>query len=130
MILGIGTDIVEIARIRAVLNRYTTRFINRIFTSYEQEYCLKHKEPALHFAGRFAAKEAIAKALGTGFTQGLSWLDIEIRNDISGKPMAFFSSSMANMSNATLLVSISHCHQYATAFAIWTSEKVSSSDLK
>lgn len=122
MILGIGTDIVEVNRIKKVAERYMDRFLNRIFTSYEQEYCFKYKEPAIHFAGRFAAKEAIAKALGTGFRSGLSWLDIEIRNDASGKPIVNFSKSLIASSNdnSVCLVSISHCHEYATAFAIRT----------
>lgn len=121
MILGIGNDIVEVARIKAVLKRYPQRFLQRILTPYEQEYCLKYKDPALHLAGRFAAKEAVVKALGTGFSQGLSWLDIEIRNDAKGKPAAFFSSFAKELfGDLNLHISISHCHQYATAFAIWT----------
>ncbi len=121
MILGIGNDIVETARIQAVLTRYSQRFLNRVFTSYEQDYCLKRKEPALHLAGRFAAKEAIVKALGTGFSQGLTWLDIEIRNHPTGKPIAIFSPFAQELFGdlTTLHVSLSHCQQYATAFAIW-----------
>lgn len=120
MVLGIGNDIVEIARIQALLTRYPQRFLNRVFTSYEQDYCLKRKEPALHFAGRFAAKEAVVKALGTGFTQGLSWLDIEIRPDEKGKPCVFLSPwALELFEKPKLCVSISHCHAYATAFAIW-----------
>lgn len=127
MILGIGTDIVEIARINSVWTRYTQRFLNRIFTSYEQEYCLKRKDPALHFAGRFAAKEAIAKALGTGFSQGLGWLDIEIHNDARGKPTVIFSPAAACLfKHPQFLISISHCHQYATAFAVWMQSQMQS----
>lgn len=121
MILGIGNDIVEIARVRAICSRYPERFLHRIFTPYEQEYCLKRKEPALHFAGRFAAKEAIVKALGTGFSQGLTWQDIEIKNDIKGKPLVFFSPFAKGLfGDLTCHVTISHCHHYATAFAVWT----------
>lgn len=123
MILGIGTDIVEIRRIHEVLKRYTERFLNRIFTPYEQEYCLKRKEPARHLAARFAIKESVAKALGTGFCSKLSWTDIEIRNDEAGKPCVFFppaTSRLFNLSQSTFLVSISHCCEYATAFVVWT----------
>jgi holo-[acyl-carrier protein] synthase len=119
MILGIGNDIVEITRIKRLLERYPHRFLNRVFSPNEQEYCLKRKEPALHLAGRFAAKEAIVKALGIGFSQGLSWLDMEIRHDANGKPTVFFSS-FANrlLNNPLILISISHCREYATAVAI------------
>lgn len=121
MILGIGNDIVEVARIKAILSHHHQRFLDRVFTSHEQDYCLKRKDPALHLAGRFAAKEAIVKALGTGFSQGLSWLDIEIRNDSKGKPIASFSLFAKELfGDLTLHISMSHCHQYATAVAIWT----------
>lgn len=120
MILGIGNDIVEIARIKAVMMRYPERFLNRIFTPYEQEYCLKRKEPALHFAGRFAAKEAIVKALGIGFSQGINWLDVEIQSDAKGKPIAAFSPLVNEMfDHPAVLISMSHCRDYATAVAIW-----------
>jgi holo-[acyl-carrier protein] synthase len=119
MIEGIGNDIIEVARIEAILQRYEKRFLNRLFTMQEQAYCLNKKHPALHFAGRFAAKEAIAKALGTGFRKGLTWLDIEILNDEYGKPIVILSHSVsANFCHPSIFISISHCHQYATAFAI------------
>jgi holo-[acyl-carrier protein] synthase len=115
MILGVGNDIVEVARIKAILSRHPQRFLDRVFTPHEQDYCLKRKDPALHLAARFAAKEAIVKALGTGFSQGLSWLDIEIR-----KPVASFSPFAKELFGDLLLhISMSHCHQYATAVAIW-----------
>jgi len=120
MIKGIGNDIVEIARIRTSIQRYSERFLNRLFTQLEQEYCSNRKDPALHFAGRFAAKEAIVKALGTGFSHGISWTDIEIINEASGKPIVSFSNSINELFQFPhVLISISHCHQYATAFAIW-----------
>jgi holo-[acyl-carrier protein] synthase len=120
MILGVGNDIVEVARIKAILSRHPQRFLDRVFTPHEQDYCLKRKDPALHLAARFAAKEAIVKALGTGFSQGLSWLDIEIRNDAKGKPVASFSPFAKELFGDLLLhISMSHCHQYATAVAIW-----------
>lgn len=120
-ILGIGNDIIEVDRIKYNIERYQKRFLNRVFTPYEQEYCLKRKEPSLHFAGRFAAKEAVVKALGTGFSQGLTWIDIEIRNNEKGKPYVFLTPALTALFNSlNLLISISHCHDYATAFAIWT----------
>lgn len=121
MILGIGNDIVEVARIKNILARHPQRFLNRVFTSLEQAYCLKKKDPTQHLAARFAAKEAIVKALGTGFSQGLSWLDIEILNDHMGKPIASFSPFANELfGNISLHLSMSHCHEYATAVAIWS----------
>ena len=121
MILGIGNDIIEIDRVKRNIEHYQQRFLDRIFTSREQAYCLKRKEPAIHFAGRFAAKEAIVKALGTGFSQGISWLDIEIYNDEKGKPSINVSPKIAELFDSPeLSLSITHCRDYATAFAIWT----------
>jgi holo-[acyl-carrier protein] synthase len=121
MILGIGNDIIEVVRIKDNIERYKDRFLNRIFTSNEQNYCLSRKEPSLHFAGRFAAKEAIVKALGTGFSSGISWLDVEICHDERGKPLVACSSKLNDLFNSPhISVSISHCREYATAFAIWT----------
>ena len=74
-------------------------------------------------AGRFALKESVAKALGTGFCKNLSWSDIEIRNDAQGKPTVLFSPTAThafNLSQSAFFVSMSHCRKYATAFAIWT----------
>lgn len=120
MLAGLGNDIVEIERIRSLIARYPERFLKRIFTSKERDYCLKRKEPALHFAGRFAAKEAIVKALGTGFSHGLTWQDFEILPNALGKPNVHLSSSAQELLDHPVLhVSISHCKEYATAVAIW-----------
>lgn len=120
MILGIGNDIIEIERIKNNIDQYGERFLDRIFTKQEQTYCFNRKEFALHFAGRFAAKEAVAKALGTGFADGLTWVDIEILNDSKGKPYVAPSAKLMLLFNhPSLLISISHCRSYATAMAIW-----------
>lgn len=120
LILGIGNDIVEIERIRSSIKKYDTRFLSKLFTSKEQAYCLKYKDPSPHFAGRFCAKEAIAKALGTGFGKETHWLDIEILNNAHGKPEVHFLKTLKKRLDKThVLLSISHCKQYATAFAIW-----------
>lgn len=121
MVLGIGNDIIEIARIQSSIDNYSHRFLDRIFTRLEQTYCFNRKEPARHFAGKFAAKEAVVKALGTGFSQGILWTDIEILNTESGKPYIIFSSHLQTLfPNPKMLITISHCKDYATAFAIWT----------
>lgn len=117
---GLGNDIIEIERIRQSIDRHGQHFLNRLFTHREQDYCYKFKDPVPHFAGRFAAKEAIAKALGTGFGADLSWYDIEILGDEHGKPIVHLSEeAKTRLNNPRLLVSISHSTSHATAVAIW-----------
>src|ERR1044071_9627516 len=77
-IIGLGLDATDIPRIAATIERYGDRFIRRIFTEGEIAYCTRRREPAIHFAGRFAAKEATMKALGTGHSRGVLWRDIEV----------------------------------------------------
>ena len=116
---GIGTDIIEVKRIEQSIERYGQRFLDRIFTLSEQEYCLKHRDSGRHFAGRFAAKEAVAKALGTGLTEGLGWLDIVIGNEENGKPSLTLSPAVAEAYGSPRLhVSISHSRDYALAFVV------------
>ncbi len=86
MIIGIGTDLIEIQRIEKTLKKFPTRFSTRIFTSCEQKYAWTSKYPAATFAKRFAAKEAFSKALGTGFQNGVSWREIEVINNSQGQP--------------------------------------------
>jgi holo-[acyl-carrier protein] synthase len=119
MVQGIGNDIIEISRVRASIARHGSHFLNKIFSKQEQEYCQKHRDPTPHFAGRFAAKEAIVKALGTGFRHGITWLDIDIQNDDYGKPIVVLSQELKGLlGEPKLLISISHCREYATAFAV------------
>ncbi len=114
----LGSDIIEVSRIQANLDRYGQRFLDRLFTPVEQEYCLKYREPARHFAGRFAAKEAVVKALGTGISQEISWLDIEIVNNSRGKPLVKLSDKAnATFSHPNIELTISHCRDYAMAVA-------------
>ena len=77
-IIGLGLDATDIGRIAGTIERYGERFLNRIFTENEIAYCMRRRVPAIHFAGRFAAKEAAMKALGTGFSQGVVWRDVEV----------------------------------------------------
>ena len=86
MILGIGMDLCKISRINTTLNRYGDRFKNRCFTNNEIKKCNKVKNSSACYAKRFASKEAVSKALGTGINQGVYWKDIEIINMKSGKP--------------------------------------------
>jgi holo-[acyl-carrier protein] synthase len=86
MLTGIGIDVVQNERIRASLERFGDRFINRIYTEEEIRYCKKCANPEIHFAARFAAKEAGFKALGTGWAAGVKWKDVEVERLASGKP--------------------------------------------
>lgn len=119
MIFGLGTDIIEVKRIEGAIERFGQRFLDRLFTPQEQAYCLRYKDSGRHFAGRFAAKEAIAKALGSGFREHLGWSDLEISNDEQGKPYVILSERLKiSTQGLELLISISHCHDYATAVAL------------
>lgn len=91
MILGVGTDLIDIRRIEQTLKRFSNRFLNRVFTEKEQKKALARAYPAAAFAQRYAAKEACAKALGTGFSQGVFWRDIGVDNWPSGQPFLSLS---------------------------------------
>jgi holo-[acyl-carrier protein] synthase len=120
MVQGIGSDIIEISRIRASIERHHEHFINKIFTKHEIGYCTQHRDPIPRYAGRFAAKEAIAKALGKGFREGIGWHDIEIMNNADGMPYVNLSSELqATFDNPKIIITISHCREYATATALW-----------
>lgn len=114
---AIGSDIIEIERLQNAIERHKERFLDRIFTKREQSYCLKHKNSMVHFAGRYAAKEAIAKSFGTGFGL-ISFKDLEILNDDFGKPYLVISKKLKELfSNPKVCISISHCKSYAMAIA-------------
>ena len=117
---GLGNDILEIKRIQDAIAEHKNRFLDRIFSKQEQMYCDAFKDnAAAHYAGRFAAKEAVAKALGVGIGEKLSWHDIEIVSSESGKPEARLSpKAQQRFGNPSLLVSISHCREYVIATAI------------
>ena len=120
---GLGNDIIEIARIREAIQKHQQHFIDRLFTLKEKQDCLTYADPAIRFAGRFAAKEATAKALGVGFGKDLLWHDIEIHNLKSGKPIVKFTQKInIRFNHPNVLISISHSKTHATAIAIWQSE--------
>lgn len=119
MIRGIGTDLIEIERIEEAIQRHGSHFLDRLFTMKEQEYAFQHKNPAPTFAGRFAAKEAISKALGVGIGNELAWCDIEILNNERGQPLVTLSqSAQRDFSKPKIQISISHSKSHAVAFAI------------
>jgi holo-[acyl-carrier protein] synthase len=97
MILGSGIDLVEIGRIEQSLERYGQRFLNRVYTSAEQAYCLRKRKAAESLAARFAAKEAGAKALGTGISRGVNWLEIEVTREPGGRPTLRFHGRAAEI---------------------------------
>jgi holo-[acyl-carrier protein] synthase len=120
MIQGLGTDLVEVERIRESIEKHGAHFLDRLFTPKEQEYCFRYKDPVPHFGGRFAAKESISKALGTGFGEKLKWHDIEILNNLEGRPEVFFSDEAnKRFSSPQILLSITHIKEIASAVAIW-----------
>ena len=111
---GVGIDIIEVKRISEMLEKYGDRFLGRILTESEIDYCRKFSKPDLHFAGRFAAKEAYSKAIGTGIGKDFSWKDIEIKNDERGKPFIVHLKE-SEFSSLKFEISISHTDQYACA---------------
>lgn len=119
MIVGIGTDIVEIDRIDNAVNR-TNKFIDKVFTYREKEYFKRKNFRAEVMAGNFAAKEAVSKALGTGF-RGFGLLDIEVLRDDKGKPIVILSDriyEMLPLNNFNIHISISHSRENAIAYAV------------
>lgn len=121
-VVGIGTDIVECLRIAQMIERHGELFITRVFTPHEIEYCSSRKAATQHYSGRWAAKEAILKALGTGWARGISWRDIEVRNELGGKPTVALGGGAREVCErkgiGQVLVSISHSRTHATAFAL------------
>ncbi len=122
MIVGSGIDLAEIGRIQTSMDRYGQRFLGRVYTSAEQAYCLRKRKAAESFAARFAAKEAGAKALGTGISFGVSWLEIEVVRESSGRPTLRFHGRAAQI--AALLgvtraaLSITHTAELAMASVV------------
>ncbi|MFC2131658.1 holo-ACP synthase [Bacteroidota bacterium] len=120
MIVGIGTDIIEIARIEKAIENYGERFLNRIFTVTERNYCEQFKDTKyLHYAARFAAKESFSKAIGTGITDGFKFSEIGVRNEPSGKPtIELFGGLKKQWGDCVVLVTLSHTENNALAFLI------------
>lgn len=120
MIIGIGIDIIEIERIQQSVEKFGDRFLDKIFTDTEKEYSLTKKNKFQHLAARFAAKEAIAKALSTGWAQGFRWKDIEIYNEKSGMPGVRLFGELKKFveGDKSLKITMSHSENYVTCFAI------------
>jgi holo-[acyl-carrier protein] synthase len=122
VMLGLGTDIVEIVRIGEMIERHGELFLERVYTEKEVAYCQKRASSYQHFAGRWAAKEAVLKALGTGWAKGIAWRDIEVVTTHSGQPRVLVHGAVLELSQQAgitgYLLSISHCRSHATATAV------------
>ena len=122
MIIGTGIDIVEIERFRKILAGTGERFLARVFTQEEQRFCLARRDPAPHLAARFAAKEAVFKALGTGWSKGVMWLDVEVRRQEHDAPVVLLhgvaSEIAASKGVGKIHLSLTHTNNWAAATAI------------
>ena len=122
MILGLGIDIIEVARIEASHERFGERFLNRILHPNEIRYCLSHKAPGPFLAARFAAKEAISKAFGTGIGAQLGWHDMEVGRRESGEPFVILHGAgqelLQTRGARAVLISLSHTQAHAAAVAV------------
>jgi holo-[acyl-carrier protein] synthase len=121
-IFGIGIDVVEVERIAHMISRYEETVLRKLFTASEREYCVAQKRPELHFAARFAAKEAVSKALGTGIGGQAAWVDLEITRDPMGAPKIFLRGAAAEFAErhgiTEIQISLTHARDYAAANAI------------
>ena len=126
MIVGSGIDLVEISRIEQSVERFGKRFLNRVYTPAEQAYCLRKRNSAESLAARFAAKEAGAKALGTGISHGVSWLEIEVVREPSGRPTIRFHGRAAEIAQRMGVghVALSITHTSALSMASVVVEKL------
>jgi holo-[acyl-carrier protein] synthase len=122
MVLGLGTDLIETKRIQESMDRFGERFLERVFTVGEISYCRRKKNAAESFAARFAAKEAGAKALGTGISHGVNWKELEVRREVSGKPTLHLSGRAAELAEAIgvrrLQLSLTHSRELAMAVVV------------
>ncbi|HLG32009.1 MAG TPA: holo-ACP synthase [Ignavibacteriaceae bacterium] len=120
MVLGIGIDIIEIDRIRESVEKYGEKFLQKIYTTNELDYCLKKQNKFQHLAARFAAKEAVFKAMESSWKKGMSWKDIEISNKPSGMPIVKLNGKLKTFlaSDKSLKISMSHSDNYVTCIAL------------
>lgn len=125
-VIAHGLDITDCGRIRTLLDRHAERFLDRVLTPRERAYIDSKRDRVTHIAGRFAAKEAILKVLGTGWRGAISWQDMEIINTTAGQPQVTLDGECARVAEqlgiARVLISISHTQEYAAASAIGVSE--------
>jgi holo-[acyl-carrier protein] synthase len=122
MVLGLGTDLIETRRVQESIDRFGERFVERIFTAGEIAYCMRKKNSAESFAARFAAKEAGAKALGTGISRGVSWKEFEVRRETSGRPSLHLSGRAEELAKEMgvrrVQLSLTHSRELAIAVVV------------
>jgi holo-[acyl-carrier protein] synthase len=120
MIIGIGIDIIEISRIKKSIEKFGDHFLEKIFTPGEIEYCLAKANKYQHFAARFSAKEAVAKAMSTGWNNEFSWQNIEVFNEPTGMPYVKLTGKLESFlaDGKELKISMSHSQDYTTCVAI------------
>jgi holo-[acyl-carrier protein] synthase len=128
MIVGTGIDIAEVDRIKASIERFGRRFLERVFTADEIHYCESKANKAERYAGRFAAKEAAMKAIGTGWSRGVTWHDVEVRRFPGGRPTMAFHGKAAEffqkLGAVRAHLSITHTERQAMAQVILESDEV------
>ena len=125
--VGTGIDIIECARIEEMIREHGQGFLDRVYTPREIAYCRCRRRSEEHFAGRWAAKEAVLKAMGTGWRRGIRWRDVEVRNTASGRPVIALRGGARTVVEESgirdMLISISHCRSHATAYAVAVGEQ-------
>jgi holo-[acyl-carrier protein] synthase len=125
LIVGLGIDIAEVARVKAAIERHGETFLRRVYTAKEQEYCERFKNKYERYAGRFAAKEAAMKALGTGWSRGVRWVDVEVAREKGGRPTMKLAGEAAKVADRlnvkNIVLSITHTADQAFAQVIFES---------
>jgi holo-[acyl-carrier protein] synthase len=125
LIVGLGIDIAEVGRVRAAIERHGETFLRRVYTASERQYCEQYKNKYERYAGRFAAKEAVMKALGTGWSRGVRWVDVEVVRERGGQPTIKLAGEAANVAGRlhvkNIAVSITHTAEQAFAQVIFES---------
>jgi holo-[acyl-carrier protein] synthase len=125
LIVGLGIDIAEVARVKAAIERHGETFLRRVYTAKEQEYCERFKNKYERYAGRFAAKEAAMKALGTGWSRGVRWVDVEVAREKGGRPTMKLAGEAAHIADRlkvkNIVLSITHTADQAFAQVIFES---------
>jgi holo-[acyl-carrier protein] synthase len=130
LIVGLGIDIAEVGRVKAAIERYGETFLRRVYTAREREYCERFKNKYERYAGRFAAKEAAMKALGTGWSRGVRWVDVEVVREKGGRPTIKLAGEAGHVADSlqvkNISLSITHTADQAFAQVVFENEPLAS----